>query len=89
MPKSFARGYSQGRAFGTAPISELWSGTKWTVQRLPSMAGANNTSATEVSCTSPTECMAVGREGVFGTSFSSLSEQWNGTQWTMTPTPNA
>jgi hypothetical protein len=39
-----------------------------------------------VSCTSSTSCVAVGSSGNSGTTFS-LAEAWNGTAWTVQPTP--
>jgi len=40
-----------------------------------------------VSCTSPTACIAVGTSGNGTTIATSLSESWNGTNWTIQQTP--
>jgi len=70
-------------------LAEGWNGTNWTIQPTPDPPGTNaaalhppGTIAAAlqgVSCTSPSACIAVG---------GSLAERWNGTNWTIQPTPD-
>ena len=49
--------------------------------------GANLSTLSAVDCTSATDCVAVGHADTGG-SRSTLAAHWNGTSWTITPTPN-
>ena len=77
-------------ATGTAanrPLAERWDGVKWRIQHTPSPAGGGFLAA--VSCTSAVACTAVGaRTDSFGNPTATLAERWNGTSWTIQPTPN-
>jgi hypothetical protein len=72
-------------------LAERWNGTEWVIQAGRNPAGSNR-SLQSVSCTAATACMAV---GTFGTGNNgkppvvthSLTEQWNGTEWAVVPTP--
>ena len=71
-----------------ATLGEAWDGTSWSVEPTltpPSLFG--NHGFTAVSCTSPSACMAVGF-GPRGTSEATLAERWDGTRWTIVPTPS-
>lgn len=70
----------------TAPLAERWNGTSWSVQS-PSTAGVPNAEFQAVSCVSSTECLAVGDYNSVGGAETTLAERWNGTSWTVTPTP--
>lgn len=43
-----------------AMLAERWNGARWTISRLPAIAGASLSSLTAVSCQSATLCTAVG-----------------------------
>src|SRR5215470_1571363 len=77
-------------ATGTAanrPLAERWDGVTWRIQHTPSPAGGGFLAA--VSCTSAVACTAVGaRTDSFGNPTGTLAERWNGTTWTIQPTPN-
>jgi hypothetical protein len=83
-----AVGFS-GNSAGTsgATLAERWNGSVWTIQRTPDRANAKASFLSEVSCASPGSCTAVGyftnRAGIGVT----LAERWNGTGWTIQPTP--
>jgi hypothetical protein len=64
------------------PFIEMWNGTAWTQTASPSVPGGYLVSAT---CTSATDCVAVGQRGV---PAKTLAEHWNGIRWTVTPTPS-
>jgi hypothetical protein len=77
-------------ARGGHMLAESWDGTSWTIGRPPDPAGANGIQLNDVSCVTPTSCIAVGYaqqiEGAFNTT---LAEGWNGSSWTPQTTPNA
>jgi hypothetical protein len=43
-----------------ATLAERWNGARWTISRLPTLAGASRSSLGAVSCQSATTCTAVG-----------------------------
>jgi hypothetical protein len=70
----------------TEPLAETWNGTSWTVQEPPAVGEATFNKLNEISCTSPTECTAVGYS--FKTpEYEPLAERWNGTAWSIQTTP--
>ena len=69
------------------PLAEVWDGTSWTVQPIPNPAGSTTSTLQGVSCTSATACTAVGYHYAAGSNASSLAERWDGTSWTIQPTP--
>jgi hypothetical protein len=71
-------------SYTTTPISEVLHGDTWTYVAIPNSSSA--AWLTGVSCTSATECTAVGstEEG----SDETLIETWNGTAWTAVSSPN-
>ncbi len=74
-----------------APLAERWTGGKWAVLSPANPAPSGDISElNSVSCTSATNCMAVGDyEDPAVTSDTSFAEQWNGTNWTLETTPSA
>lgn len=72
-------------------LGESWNGRTWTVIPTPDAGQpSGNNSLNGVSCVSARACLAVGwyqraRHGVQQT----LAESWNGTSWTVVPTPDA
>jgi hypothetical protein len=68
-------------------LVETWDGSSWSVISSPNYSSANFLHG--VSCTSATECMAVGQYWV-GNEVDelTLAEEWNGTSWTVVSSPN-
>jgi hypothetical protein len=70
------------------PSVQRWDGTRWWQQTVPVPLGTKAATLYGVSCPAATACTAVGnyttRSGVEQT----LAEQWNGTTWSVVPTPN-
>jgi hypothetical protein len=69
-------------------LIESWNGTKWSAVASPDPApydGLDN-----VSCVSANACTAVGNstQTTTGTAASTLIESWNGTSWSVVPSPN-
>ena len=81
-----AVGFLHNSQVNSMPLAESWNGTSWAVQRTPDPAGFGHSTLASVSCVSASSCMAVGsshskRAGA------TLAESWNGTAWTIRPTP--
>jgi hypothetical protein len=70
-------------------LSEAWNGTNWTIEPTPDPAGSRSTTLLSVSCTAPNACTAVGYYLDSSGFDATLAEAWNGTNWTIQPTPNA
>ena len=69
-------------------LIETWDGNNWTV--IPSPNPSHDNILFGISCTSTTSCMAVGWDDSGpGEVSSNLAELWNGTSWSIVPTPNA
>jgi hypothetical protein len=69
------------------PLAESWNGTTWSIAATPKL-GNSGASLNGVSCTSPSNCMAVGNEGFpKNPTLFTLAEQWNGTAWKFVSTP--
>src|SRR6266581_3329314 len=69
-------------------LAEVWNGTSWKIQPTPSTARADADVLFGVSCTSSSACTAVGEFARFGGRPVSLAQRWDGTSWSIQPTPN-
>lgn len=84
-----AVGLYENSAKAIVPLAEHWNGTGWSIQTTPIPPGANGASEMlSVSCLSATACTAVGDDyitppGQEGQKSVTLSEFWNGTEWTV------
>jgi hypothetical protein len=69
-------------------FAESWNGAAWRVVPTPTMPPHTGAVLSGVSCTSTSDCMAVGNLGTpqNPTKFT-LAEHWNGTAWTVVGTP--
>ena len=72
-----------------ASLAEQWNGTSWSVLAVPAPAGSKHESLESVSCSSAANCTAVGYGVSHQGAESALAEYWNGTSWTVQPTPSA
>ena len=76
--------------YTTAPaplaIAETWNGSTWAIKTLPSPAGAAGTFPQAVSCTSATDCTAVGNY-FNGASNVPLAQTLTGTAWSVKAVP--
>jgi hypothetical protein len=64
------------------------SGTSWTVVPAPHPPFAQDSRFEDVSCASPTECVAVGHYSLPGAIKRTFAADWDGTSWTLHSTPN-
>ena len=68
-------------------LAERWNGSGWSIQRTPIPPATAGASLTAVSCPAPTACTAAG--SVTNTFQDlTLAEHWDGTTWSIQPTPN-
>ena len=72
---------------GAQPLAEQWNGTAWTLQTTPVPTGSTATALDGISCSTSAFCMAVG-SGTSGSSTVTLTQQWNGTAWSVVTSPN-
>ncbi len=79
-------GYSNGTTGVT--LAEAWNGAGWSADPTPNPAGATSSGLSAISCSAATACMAVGSYSPDGSTLLTLAESWNGTSWSLQPTPN-
>jgi hypothetical protein len=66
-----------------------WNGSAWTVVTVPNVAGQSN-KLTAVAASGPGNVWAVGEHyACYGCVALTLTLHWDGTQWTIIPSPNA
>lgn len=82
-----AVGYYTDSAGVPLTLAERWDGITWTVQPTPNPAGAVRSQLLGVSCVSATACTAVGYSVDATGTHAALAEAWDGTSWTIQPTP--
>lgn len=70
------------------PLIESWNGTSWSIVPSPIPGTGPTNGLASVSCTSPTFCMAAGTDNPPAGGTGTLIESWNGTAWTVVPSPN-
>ena len=69
-------------------VVERWNGTKWSVIASPDVTGAVDNTFFGVACRTTKLCMAVGSSVTTSPDTDTLIEQWNGTSWSIDPSPN-
>jgi len=84
-----AVGYYSNSSGGLSTLAESWNGTSWSIQPTPDQPGSGEDFLQGVSCTSASACTAVGFYSKPGSFIEfSLAEEWNGTSWSIQPTPH-
>jgi S-layer homology domain/Kelch motif len=68
-------------------LAAHWTGTDWTIVPSPNIAGSTN-GLTGVAAIGPNDVWAVGSSTAPSGVISTLVEHWNGTSWTIFPSPN-
>jgi hypothetical protein len=68
-------------------LIESWNGTSWSIVPSPNN-GTSNNELNGVSCVSTTSCSAVGYYDTSMGVSQTLVESWNGTSWSVVPSPN-
>jgi hypothetical protein len=69
-------------------MAERWDGTIWSIQHTPHPPGSKTSDLTGVACSAANSCVAVGSYISFHGKSKTLAERWDGTVWTIQPTPN-
>jgi hypothetical protein len=80
-------GYLIDRSENPNTMSMTWTTGRWTPQHTPLPRGALDTSLAGVSCVSATFCVSVGRYETDAFAIGTVAMRWDGTAWTLTPTP--
>jgi hypothetical protein len=70
------------------PLIESATGGGWTIVPSPSPTSATNSFLVGISCVSTTSCTAVGDSWTTFGDNKTLIESWNGTEWSVVPSPN-
>jgi hypothetical protein len=83
-----AVGHGTNRLSEEATLAEAWNGTTWAIQATPAPPRSLGSALFGVSCTSATACIAVGASANSAGADVTLAEAWNGTTWSIQPTPN-
>jgi hypothetical protein len=68
-------------------VAETWHQAAWTLEPAPTIPGGTDGFLRGVSCPSAASCTAVG-DYSNGAANVTLAEGWNGTRWSIEPTPN-
>jgi hypothetical protein len=69
-------------------LAEQWNGTSWRILPTPNPSGVALSGLLGVACTSASACTAVGSSLTTAGVPRAVAERWNGTRWTIQPTPN-
>jgi hypothetical protein len=70
-------------------LVESWDGTRWSVVPSPNEGPASGSNELwGVSCRSASACTAVGNIITNGNHYKTLVESWDGTRWSVVPSPN-
>jgi streptogramin lyase len=72
----------------TLSLADAWNGFEWKTQTPSNPSGATAAELHRVSCTSATECTAVGSYKNSSGTILTLAERFNGSTWTIQSTPN-
>jgi hypothetical protein len=78
---------SSATSAGTSALAESWNGTTWSIQHVPMPPGGTHSALDAVSCSSASACTAVGYYTSNLGSQVTLAERWNGSAWSVQPTP--
>jgi hypothetical protein len=82
-----AVGFSVNAGGVDQTLAESWNGTAWSIVPSPDQGTTNNV-LNGVSCVSASSCTAVGYSVNAGDLDQTLVESWNGTAWSMVPSPS-
>lgn len=83
----FAVGYSLNTSVYQTLIAQ-WNGASWSIVPSVNFGTGLNNYLHDVTCTSATHCVAVGEYLSYG-AYQTVIEQWDGTSWTLVPSPNS
>ena len=81
-----AAGYANNGSFDQTLV-EQWNGHTWSIVSSPNTSTSQNNDFYDVSCVTASFCVAAGYANN-GSFDQTLVEQWNGTAWSIVPSPN-
>jgi hypothetical protein len=82
--------YFEGPFYNDAPVAQRWQGDAWARESPPVMhvpASGYSSRLEDVSCAAPGACMAIGTNYEIEVGYMPFGEQWDGSQWAVTPMP--
>lgn len=75
--------------FSSGTFTDRWNGKSWTVVPSPNQKGSSSSVLDGVSCAKRRSCDAVGYDtGKASDTTYTLAETWNGSAWSLVPSPN-
>ena len=83
-----AVGYADSNGSLDHTLIESWNGSVWSIVPSPNTPDNQPNYLTAVSCSSSTACTAVGIDAVDGAEDQTLIESWNGSVWSIVPSPD-
>jgi hypothetical protein len=83
----WAAGYYYNTNHIAQTLIEHWNGVLWSISTSPNTSATDGNFLQHVSCASASDCWAVGNSGG-GSNSRTLVEHWNGSGWTIMPSPN-
>lgn len=81
-------GFWQNASGTDLGLIEQWNGSTWSIPSYPMPTGAQRSAFAGASCASPTSCIAAGDFNNANGDDDTLIESWDGTTWSVIPTPN-
>jgi hypothetical protein len=83
-----AVGYSNTPNVGIAlTLVQRWNGNTWAIESSPNVSTTQNNAFFGVACPAASNCWAVGYNSASGV-IQNLIEKWDGSSWTIFPSPN-
>ena len=84
-----AVGFTESKGGVYKTLVESWDGTRWSVVPTPNEGPASSNNLLDgVSCALASSCTSVGYYRNKGGAYKTLVESWDGTRWSVVPTPN-
>jgi hypothetical protein len=71
----------------SVPIIEHWDGVTWSLAATPTDPSISGASLSGIACSGPSDCTAVGVQFLTSGATNPFVEHWDGTNWTIVPTP--
>jgi len=85
--KAWAVGERLNSQYQDRALVEVWNGTKWSIAEIP-QPGDVRDMLFAASALSPSDVWVVGDQESANGVFETLAEHWNGSTWTVVPTPD-
>jgi hypothetical protein len=85
--KAWAVGVALDSAYHAHSLIDAWNGSAWQVAATPKL-GTQRDTLYSAAAVSPTDVWAVGSKQSWSGTYSTLIEHWNGTAWSVVPSPD-